>query len=546
MEFRITDLMDHIQDASVELKPNTAASESRIKELTMKKVQNRQGKYASLRRGIGFIGKVLIAAAIIAALAIPVMAVSGLIFSDWQEEGENPINNGYDDNILLGAEYKKWDVSGWVLQISAEYEDGLTLICQEMGTPENFGTLEAWDGWWLEKWNGSEYIPIERGRDDSVTQSILPGEEYRWEINWEELHGELESGSYRVGKNFTYTNEGGEAENMAFYAKFRVFTRDMVPYLDQYRAAYNALHEKESYHITHTQWPGRDNGYEYYVTEIWRDGDNYLSRVTYYLSDGSILASHGLLRRDGMGYTLEWKEFDVFSAISEWSKADWVAEDNFDLWFSSMDVREATLGEICVEENALRFYSYHDFIDETNLTDAQIAENDKDYPTWNHDYTEMAYTFGEGGAISRIERTKMRSLDLETADPVVDAILEVHDTSRDEITKIIAAQDVTNPPAFSWTEDQATYADIGIKEGFRNTSAKQISTAQEAIDRAKKEIDLTADPDYREGYEYNVTHVYHDKDADMWKVTFEFSQDDYFMFIVYLNSDGTTQMTVYP
>ena len=199
-----------------------------------------------------------------------------------------------------------------------------------------------------------------------------------------------------------------------------------------------------------------------------------------------------------------------------------------------------------MEENALRFYSYHDFIDETNLTDAQIAENDKDYPTWNHDYTEMAYTFGEGGAISRIERTKMRSLDLETADPVVDAILEVHDTSRDEIAKIIAAQDVTNPPAFSWTEDQATYADIGIKEGFRNTSAKQISTAQEAIDRAKKEIDLTADPDYREGYEYNVTNVYYDKDADMWKVTFEFSQDDYFMFIVYLDSDGTTQMTVYP
>ena len=259
MEFRITDLMDHIQDASVELKPNTAASESRIKELTMKKVQNRQGKYAAPRRGMGFIGKVLIAAAIIAALAVPVMAATGLLFSDWQEEGKNPMNSGYDDNILLGAEYKKWDVSGWVLQISAEYEDGLTLICQEMGTPENFGTLEAWDGWWLEKWNGSEYIPIEGGRADSVTQSILPGEEYRWEINWEELHGELESGSYRVGKNFTYTNEGGETENMAFYAKFRVFTRDMAPYLDQYRAAYNALHEKESYHITHTQWPGRDN-----------------------------------------------------------------------------------------------------------------------------------------------------------------------------------------------------------------------------------------------------------------------------------------------
>ena len=118
MNLRITDLMDDYQDASVDIHSNTAASESRIKELTMKKVHNNRGKYTVHRRGISFIGKVLIAAAIITALAIPVMAVSGLIFSDWQEEGENPINSGYDDNILLGAEYKKWDVSGWVVEIS--------------------------------------------------------------------------------------------------------------------------------------------------------------------------------------------------------------------------------------------------------------------------------------------------------------------------------------------------------------------------------------------------------------------------------------------
>ena len=548
MNLRITDLMDDYQDASVDIHSHTAASESRIKELTMKKVHNNRGKYTVHRRGISFIGKVLIAAAIIAALAVPVMAVSGLIFSDWQEEGENPINSGYDDNILLGAEYKKWDVSGWVVEISAENETntGLTLICQELGNPDKSGTLSADSGYWLEIWNGSEYIPLEGSSADGDLSPIASGEALSWEVNWESLYGKLESGSYRIGKHFVYTNTAGETEELAFYAKFRIFTEDMAPYLAQYRAAFDALHEKESWHLSYSQWPGRQNDYEYYVTDIWRDGDDYLRRVTYYLSDGSILTSHGSLYRDGKGYSLAWQEFDVMSPVSEWNAVDFLDETSFDSWYLFMDVIEAKLGEVHVDGNVLRFYEYHDFIDETNLTDAQIAENDKDYPTWNHDYTEMAYTFGEGGELVNITRTKMLSLDLETADPVVDAILEVHDTPAEEIAKVIAAQNVTDPPAFSWTEDRAAYDSIGEKDGFRNTSVKQISTAQEAIDRAKKEIDLTADPDYREGYEYNVTHVYYDNESGMWKVTFQFSQDDYFMFIVYLNSDGTTQMTVYP
>ena len=548
MKFRITDLMDHVQDASVELQPNTAASERRIKELTMEKVHNHRGKYIR-RRGLGFIGKVLIAAAMIAALAVPVMAASGLLFSDWQEGIETHQKfNDYDTSLNLGSVSKKWDVSGWVVEISAENETntGLTLLCQELGNPDKSGTLAASGGYWLESWNGSEYVPMEGAAAEDTAQQIQSGEAVSWEVNWENIYGQLESGSYRIGKTFVYTNTAGEMEELAFYAKFRIFTQDMAPYLDQYRTAYNALHDQESYHISHTQWPGRDNGYEYYVTEIWRDGDNYLERTTYYLSDGSIYASHGLLLRDGKGYSLEWDEFDVLSTITEWSRVDWVDSSSFNLWYTSMDVRESNLGEICVDGNVLRFYSYYDWRDENALTEAQIAELDEEYPTWNHDYTEMAYTFGEGGELVNIQRTKMLSLDLETADPVVDAILEVHDTSAEEIARIIASQNVSDPPAFSWTEDQAAYAEIGIKDGFRNTTEKQITTAQEAIDRARKEIELTADPDYREAYEYNLSNAWYDPDEQMWKVVFRFSQDDHFQMIVYLSCDGITQMTVYP
>ena len=548
MEFKITDLLDELQDASVELTPNTAASESRIKELTMKKVHNTQGKYASRRRGLGFVGKLLIAAAIITALAIPVMAASGLIFTDWQAGATGQEKPNYDANPDLGSESKKWDVSGWVVQISAENETdtGLTFVCQELGNPDKSGTLAAGDGWWLEKWDGAEYVPLDGKAADTNALPITSGSENRWEINWESIYGKVESGSYRIGKHFTYTNTAGVAEELTYYAKFRIFTQDMAPYLDQYRAAYDALHGEESYHLSHTQWPGRENDYEYYVTEVWRDGDDYLSRTTYYLADGSIYRSGGLLLRDGKGYSLKWDEFDVLSAITEWSAVDWVAPDNFDLWYSSMEVSESRLGEICVDGNILRFYSYYDWKDETLFSDAEIAELEKDYPTWNHDYTEMAYTFGEDGALVKIERTKMLTLDPETADPVTDAILQVYDTPADEIARIIASQDVTNPPAFSWAGEQAAYAETGKTEGLRNTSERPITTADQAIARARNEAVPGENPDYREGYDYNVVKAYFDPEAKMWKVAFTHSQDYDFVLIVYLNSDGVTQMTVFP
>lgn len=258
MNLRITDLMDDYQDASVDIHSNTAASESRIKELTMKKVHNNRGKYTVHRRGISFIGKVLIAVAIIAALAVPVMAASGLLFSDWQEGIETYQKTGdYDASLNLGSESKKWDVSGWVVEIFAENETnmGLTLICQELGNPDKSGTLSADSGYWLEIWNGSEYVPLEGSSADGDLSPIASGETLIWEINWESIYGKLESGSYRIGKHFVYTNTAGETEELAFYAKFRIFTEDMAPYLAQYRAAFDALHEKESWHLSYTSGP---------------------------------------------------------------------------------------------------------------------------------------------------------------------------------------------------------------------------------------------------------------------------------------------------
>ena len=72
MKKRISDLMDCIHDADYELNQETPLSSQRIKELTMNKITNKRKS-----RHIGF--RVLVAAAVIAALTITAAATSEIL-----------------------------------------------------------------------------------------------------------------------------------------------------------------------------------------------------------------------------------------------------------------------------------------------------------------------------------------------------------------------------------------------------------------------------------------------------------------------------------
>lgn len=547
MEFIISDLLDDLQEVNVDILPYASASENRIKELTMEKIQ---GKFERKRRGRHPFSRILIVAAIVAALAVPVMAASGLLFTDWQqgilENNENKTD--YNENLHLGAESKVWDTSGWAVKISAEEETatGLTFVCEELGNPEKAGSLTSTEGYWLEKWDGTTYVPMEGTYENSTVISIESAVTARWEINWENVYGTLASGSYRIGKHFTYTNPEGEAEELTYYAKFRIFTEDMDTYLKQYKAGMDALYEQDSFHLTWTKVPGRGNDYAYYTTEIWKSGSDYLCETRYINEDGSLWSRNGALYRDGKGYSLEWAGDTVLSGVAEWESVDWIDGSYFNRWYDWLVVSEQILGQVAVEGNTVQFYAYYDWRDETAMTPEDIANLNEEYPTWNHDYKEWAYTFDNEGKLSKIQYSCMLSLDPETADPHVEEILDVHTTSADEIAKVIEAQNVGGVRAFSWADDQAKYADIAITEGFVNTSKKAIGSAEEAIDRAKREADPKANPKYRELYEYNIYTAYFDEAAGMWKVQFSDSQDDVFVFLVYMDTDGITQMTVYP
>lgn len=551
MELNISDLLDDLAEVNVDIQPHTTASESRIKELTMKKIQA-SGRYQKKRRGLGFVGKVLVAAVIITALAVPVLAASGTQFTDWIEGiivPKNAEEDNYDNDLLIGGASKKWEVSGWVLEISAEDSSrtGLTFVCRELGNPDKSGTLTTNEGYWLEKWNGTEYAAMEGSAQDGAVLTISDSATERWNINWEDVYGTLGSGSYRIGKTFTYTAEDGKQEALQYYAKFRIFTEEMEPLLEKYEQAFDALYNQDSYHMSWTHFYERKDDYaHHYVSEIWKAEGDYLEITSYYNEDGSLKSHRGYLLRDGVGYELFWVDGNVHAQVSGWEKADFVEPDTFERWYHFMNVIPSILGEVYDDGNTLYFIEYSDWINEDALDRDSLAELNEKSPYWNHDFIELAYTFDESGNITYIQQARQDSLDPAESDVFIDMTLEVHDTAKDVIAQIIDAQNVSDPPAFSWADEQEKYTGIAVTDGLVNTETKTMAGIQDVIDRARKEADPKENPRYRDGYDYNIAKVYYDPDAAMWKVAFSHSQDDDFLLIVYLSSDGITQMTVFP
>lgn len=245
MEYTIIDLLDGLSDVDLDIRTNTRASSKNIGELTMKKIHP---EAAQKRRGLSTLSKALLIAAVIAALAIPVAAASGFHFADWLE-GIFSVGRGYDDNLMLGGSSKNWDVSGYILDVSAENADGngLTLVCKEWGGGEKEGTLTADDSFWLEKWNGSSYKKLSPQSPPPTGQekTVAPMETATWQVSWSGSYGTLESGSYRIGKAFTYTSPDGNTQVVELYAKFRVFAEDMAPYVERCRAALEELRTRD-------------------------------------------------------------------------------------------------------------------------------------------------------------------------------------------------------------------------------------------------------------------------------------------------------------
>lgn len=435
MELNISDLLDNLHDVSVDIHTNTNASESRIKELTMKKIKEKHDRERNVS-GMGYIGKLLVAAMLIVVLAIPVLAITGIHFTDWLD-GILPADKNqeidYENDMQIGSLSKTWEISGWALEIFPEEASntGLSFVCRELDHPHRTGTLTTTEGYWLEKWDGAAYVPMAGSAPEGSLLTITPGATQRWTINWEAVYGSLDSGAYRIGKTFTHTAEDGQQAQNTCYAKFRIFTDDMEPLVQKYAQAYEELYNRDSYHLTWTYYDAGDNAYSHhFTTDVWKNGDNYLEIVRYYNADGTLKSHRGTLLRDGKGYDLRWKDGDVNSRITEWEAIDYADSGSFDLWYTFMRMRPSTLGEIRQDGNTIHFIEYHEWIES------------EDSPYRNFDYIDMAYTFDESGKITQIQYTCQTSPEPVESEKYVYMTLEVLDTPQESITHFIEAQNV--------------------------------------------------------------------------------------------------------
>lgn len=107
---------------------------------------------------------------------------------------------------------------------------GLTLVCTQSGG-EITGEINAGDEYFLEVMtdNGWEKLPtvIEEYGWDSVAYMVTLDGTTVWDIDWNWLYGELENGTYRLGKGFIDFRGAGDYDNAVFYAEF-VITDDTV------------------------------------------------------------------------------------------------------------------------------------------------------------------------------------------------------------------------------------------------------------------------------------------------------------------------------
>lgn len=545
MDIPISDLLDGLQEVALDLPPKVSVPADRIKELTMKKLHTYERKRG---RGLSFVTKVLVAAIIITTLAIPVMAIGGFTFRDWlTEPGKEPLPvTEREDKVFVGERnYVNAAVSNYFISTHVEEADaaGLILTCQELSTADPIGTLSVSDGYWLEKWDGSQYQPLDNTKEGTGQLPVENDADLRWEINWEDIYGTLESGGYVICRVYTYTSPEGTTEQFTFCAPFRIFTQEMEPYITQANTALDALLNQHSFHLTATDCPTVKREYEYYTTEVWKYGDNYLEESRYVKEDGTLWFRRGFMILDGIGYSLEWSGDTVTSGVVMWEKADYLVPHNFAIWAPFLQIGN-NVGQVYAEENKICFYTYDNWLEESTLTQERIDDLNRNNPTWNHDYREVAYHLDTAGAITKITHSYMRSLDPQAADPFVDMIVEVHDTAPEEIAGIINMQDVSKPNKFSWEEDQnGHYTLLAQFEGFVNiTPISAISTSAEAIERARTEAIPEENPKYRDGYNYNMTNVWFDPDARIWKVRFYHSQDPYFQTIVWMDGEGITLM----
>ena len=525
MELNIPDLLDGLQDESVPIRPCTQSSRDRIKELTMKKIH----KYENPKgRGLSFVTKVLVAAIIITTLAIPVMAATGFQLTDWLEGLNKPDHKEWQEH------YESWEKTEGFWQVGMTARDltreSMTLAVREAQDSPVTGKLEIHDGYWLEHWNGVSFEKMTAAAEAKAGENreIRDGDKFEINVNWADAYGQLESGRYRLGKEFTYTYSDGKTAKLTEWAEFRIFNEDMTPYIRECKDALDELLNREQSHVSFDHYSydiDTEEAADRMNYEIWKNRDDQLLIRTlenYSENAGGRWGEMLLDNRVGIDIR-SWVNDDVMQGADNWKYDDLLSPEinQFDEWHFWLSVNDSNVGEIWVEENTII------------LTCA-------DYPEPNiAKYSEYVFRFDDAGNLVSGEKWYLPEPNCAQEDKWINCKMTVHDTSAEDIVRTIEAQKVGTPDPFSWAQEkEAAMEKRGavITSGFNNTTPVTIESGYDAYMHAFNDYDVVADT-------HHDSKVSYDADADMWKVEYMWANGNIHATI-YMNGQGITQMVV--
>lgn len=436
----------------------------------------------------------------------------------------------YDKDFMLGSGQMRWYYfdKEWQFALGAENatSEGLTLKYCESG--DDHKSLVAEEGFWIEQRVDGIWTVLEP--KSPVANTPAENVQVSWSgtdtltVNWSDSYGSLPHGFYRLGRYHTATMPDGRTETIHCYAKFRVYDPNQDKLLAECRAALDNLLSSDSFHFYTFDWM-TEHDYEYYLsTEVWKSGEDYLEVSRYPLRKDMTQMHNvrGSLWREGKHYGVNWSGEPVVTPVSQWDLGvdGYITGSNVDIYLMGYEWYDAQVEKVWQEGNIYHIIQTYDF----NET---------------YEVSELILTI-ENGKLKGLVKAYLPSRDCTDAEKVISEELVVFDDDAAEIRDVIYAQDVTTPMPFSYEEDVKNNPNAR-KSGFKNTTAKPITTAAEALALADKESTMPKLMEFETGYCQSMT--YYDAEAKMWKVHLFWWQHDTAQ-TVYINDQGITQMIV--
>lgn len=338
--------------------------------------------------------------------------------------------------------------------------------------------------------NGWEELAVKIQDPQWDADEIITDGSTDWRVDWTALYGILEPGVYRftttvlegnvpVSTTFTVEEAAGQNE---FGDELAILAAEILD-RDYFYVRFYEKYEFGSFDkLTDDQRNFLESEYDTYLVHEYLKYGNDMLTLTY-KGDHTWM---GQMYKDGSKYSLEHENDNRTNAVIGWSPWPEMDMENLTWWVG------------------------------------MLANPDK----------EWVPQYAADGSLEKITYTVHSDKFQDNYDVEVDHIQVFEFVNADpaEIAKQIGEQDVNTARTFSWEEDRKNMKALDVT--FVNTTAKPVSNASDAIERAMAECTV----------EHDKIIIYRDEEAGMWKVEFQIMYGYQGYQYIYLNDDGITQM----